>query len=202
MAHRPFEAVRDARWVLHEQWLRPGEGLEIYAGVTGARSHVEVPGLTEDGRVPPPWIVRALKAVGRVVGIVFILALIGDGQPPGKRRRNARAVVRGPGVDCEAVRLTRPGPVGMGVWALSDRRLAFLEVTELPGAEYATTGGYHKPAPVAVTPVFEVPASGFRYEGVVELPFHRGRPSGKYHRVVFGDGSGVDIRDLSNETTG
>jgi len=200
MAHRPFEPVRDARWVLHEHWLRPGEGLDIYAGVTRVRCYTEVPGLLDDGGVPPVWIVRALKAVARVVGIVFVLALLGDGQPPGKRWRNARAVVRGPGPDCEAVRITRPGPIGMGVWALSDQRLALLEVAELPGADHATTGGYHKPAPVAVTSLFEVPASAFRHEGVVDLPQSRGKPSGKYHRVVFPDGSGVDIRDLSNDT--
>ncbi|HEY1179015.1 MAG TPA: hypothetical protein VGF17_22915, partial [Phytomonospora sp.] len=170
MGYRAFDVARDARWVLHEHWLRPGEGLEAFAGVTRTRAHTDVPGLAEDGRVAPPWILRALKAALRVVGIMFVLALIGDGQPPGRRRRNAPAVVRGTGPDCEAVRLARPGRVATGVWALSDRRLAFLEVQELPGTEIATTGGYHKPAPVTVDPQVEVPATAFRHEGVVDLP--------------------------------
>ncbi|GIG71147.1 hypothetical protein [Phytomonospora endophytica] len=202
MGYRAFDVARDARWVLHEQWLRPGEGLEAFAGVTRARAYTDVPGLAEDGRPESAWILRAIKAVLRVAGIMFVLALIGDGQPPGRRRRNARAVVRGPGPDCEAVRIARPGPVATGVWALSDQRLAFLEVDEVPGTEIATTGGYHKPAPVTVKPRVEVPANAFRYEGVVDLPEQRGKPSGKYHRVVFGDGSGVDIRELSNVTAG
>ncbi|MEV0647377.1 hypothetical protein AB0I28_19115 [Phytomonospora sp. NPDC050363] len=198
MAHRPFDVARDARWVLQKQWLGPSEGLEAYAGVARRRCYVEVPGLGDDGRRPAPWIVRGLKAVLRGLGIVFMLAILGGGDPPSRLRRNARVIVWGERADCEAVRFAAPGPVGTGIWALTELRLAFLEAKPLPAVDLAdpNSSGYLKPQPVDLRPLAEAPATAFRYEGVVERPVRKGVPV-RFHRARFADGSGVDIRILS-----
>ncbi|THV30100.1 hypothetical protein [Glycomyces paridis] len=206
-----FDLKLDGPVMLERQWLEPGERLIEWAPVW------RLPEL--DGIAKPPWTSeqvarRVWKVVwltlawvlGSVV-LLIVLAIIGDGlsgasaDGPSGKRKGPNVVLRGGGGDSIMGRLVTPALRCRGVWAFTNRRIAFVEVTGRTYGRFLSGSGepsdFEGPWPVRT--LVEVREGGYEYEGAVDRMrctriLRRFKPAGVYRRITFADGSGVDLR--------
>lgn len=195
MTFRKFDVTRDCRWALQKEWLNQQEQLIAYAGVDLGKTYVEVPGHYRDGRPYGNLIIKSIKALGWGIVYGLFFWLIADNYSGRSVDREAPpVVVWGSSSVSQAL------PTGLyqarGVWAISDARIAFLQIEDTTTSTEHSTDGGMKPSPVRLTPIFE--AKDFRYRGRIERSRHTRftkqlKWSAEFHRVVLNDGSGVDL---------
>lgn len=201
-----FDLLRDSRTLLEREWLRPQERLRKHAPTWRLVRFEGIPR-------PRPTAAQAAMAVGRFIvriplylflAWIIVLAMeSGGGDLEKPRRRTPMVIVWGQGRDSRAGSLATPALRRRGIWALTDRRLAFLAVRARTSSKLFSTeplrgnDAHAEYRPVPIETVAEFPADEWRYEGTVERTRTtlRGRvkPVGRYHRIVFADGSGVDL---------
>jgi len=200
-----FDLGRDSKTLLSEQWLEEGEWLRACVPTWSLARFEGVP-------KPHPTAGQAWAAVGRfllripvylfVAWIALLFMESGADLEAPKRGRPA-AFVWGGGRDSQAGSFATPALRRRGIWVLTDRRVAFLGVrartTSRLFSEEPVRGKAHKDyRPVPIETIAEFPAAEWRYEGTVERTRttrfrKRVKTVGKYHRVVFADGSGIDV---------
>ncbi|HEX2143380.1 MAG TPA: hypothetical protein VHG10_02615 [Glycomyces sp.] len=201
-----FDLRRDGKTLLEREWLQEGEWLRECAPSWRLPVFDGIP-------KPHPTAGQAWAAVGRfivriplylfVFWIVLLAAESGGDVGTSSSRRPA-TVVWGDGLATKAGGLATPALRRRGIWALTDRRVAFLGVRARTRSRLFSTaptpGGPHEDyRPVPIETVAEFPAGEWRYEGTVERTrttrfLKRAKPIGSYDRIVFTDGSGIDIR--------
>lgn len=202
-----FDLRGDSRRMMEHQWLQEGEWLREYVPTWRL---VRFEGLPR----PYPTAGQAWAAIGRfvvriplyLVLVFFIVMLMseGGGEPSGSGRKGPPVVVWGEGLQCRAGSLAVPALRRRGVWALTDRRVAFLGIrgrtySKLFSSNPEPDAEAEEYRPVRVETVAEFPVGEWSYEGTVERTrrtrvLKRVKPAGPYHRIVFADGSGIDIR--------
>ncbi len=201
-----FDLRRDGKTLLEREWLQEGEWLRGCAPAWRLAAFEGVP-------KPSPTAGQVGAAVGRFVArvplylfafwVVLLVAESGGDAGTSSPRRPA-AVVWGQGPGSRAGSLAVPALRGPGMWALTDRRVAFLGVrartrTRLFSVAPAPGGPHEDYRAAPIETVAEFPAGEWRYEGAVERTrttrfLKRTKVIGRYDRIVFPDGSGIDIR--------
>lgn len=201
-----FDLRRDGKTLLEREWLDEGEWLRGYAPSWGLAAFEGVP-------KPSLSAGQAWAAIGRFIAraplylfafwIVLLVAESGGDAGTSSPRRPA-AVVWGAGLTTTAGSLATSALRRPGIWALTDRRVVFLGVRVRTRSRLFSTmptpGGPHEDyRPVPIETVAEFPVSEWRYEGTVERTrttrsLKRTKSIGRYDRIVFADGSGIDIR--------
>ena len=196
MTFRKFDLVRDARWVLEKQWLKEDERLIAYAAVRAEQTCVEVSGYRPNGRPSGNVIIRVLRGIG--TGIVYGLFfwLIAENYSGQTVNRKAPAVI---------VWGTAPRPLSLppkldvfdhGIWVLTDKRIAFLQIDQASEAVHSKQENTLKPVPVELVSIMEHGA--VTYKGKIERTQHtrirkRLKWKEEFYRSELNDGSGVDI---------
>jgi hypothetical protein len=196
-----FDLRRDGKTLLEREWLQEDEWLRECVPSWRLAAFDGVP-------KPHPTAGQAWAAVGRFIVriplylfVFWIVLLIGDAGPSSPRR--PAAVVWGDGLATRAGSLAAPALRRPGIWVLTDRRVAFLGVhartrSRLLSAAPAPGEPHEDYRPVPIETVAEFPAEEWHYEGTVERTLttrilKRANPIGSYDRIVFTDGSGIDI---------
>jgi hypothetical protein len=201
-----FDLRRDGRTLLEREWLQEGEWLRSCAPAWRLPVFEGVP-------KPSPTAGQAWAAACRFVARVplylfaFWLVLLvaeSDGDVGTSSPRRPAAFVRGGGPVSRAGSLAVPALRRPGLWVFTDRRVAFLGVRARTRARLFSSapapGGPHEGyRSVPIETVAEFPAGEWRYEGPVERVrttrfLKRTKVVGQYDRIVFPDGSGIDIR--------
>lgn len=205
-----FDLKRDSRRALEREWLRGGERLIEQVPVWRLPQLRGIP-------KPPLTFGRAARTAGRAIARLPLYAVVGAlvalsdaggdiavKEPTSGPRRPA-VVISGDGRGSIAGRLVAPSLRDRGIWALTDRRLAFLTVRGRTYSKFFSSD----PAPEgpaepvdhqgALETVIEIPAGAYRYDGKVDgmrttRVTRRAKPTGVYHRVVFEDGSAIELR--------
>ncbi|THV41628.1 hypothetical protein [Glycomyces buryatensis] len=188
-----FDFERDAQSLIRRQWLGAGERLRVCAPV---RKPIEFDGIPK----PPPTPGQVARGTLRVLGwtllwmlFFWILAILeaNDVNYGGSRHRQRSIVIWGKGSESQAGRIVSSAMRSRGIWVLSDRRFAFLKVDA-------------KSQGIQVETVAAAPATAWRYSGLVDRTKRgrltgRYRVQGRYHRIVFPDGSGIDFAATTPE---
>lgn len=198
-----FDLKRDGKAMLREQWLVPGERLRGYVPVWKI---VELDGIPKPAPTVDQVARKTLFVISRIpiyLLIAWLLALAGDAGGAGSSRRRPPVVIWGDGARSLAGRMVTSALRSRGIWVLTERRMAFLRIRGRTYSKLFSSdpegGDKAEPLPpVPVEAVVEIPSTEWRYEGVVERTRRRrltGRTRivGRYHRIVFPDGSGLDV---------
>ncbi|MEU6246664.1 hypothetical protein [Glycomyces sp. NPDC047010] len=204
-----LDLKRDAKRVLQENWLHPGERLLEPVPVW------KLPAL--DGVPAPPWSAAQLaKQVAKTVGLVLlwvvfsvVVAIVfvalaegitgGGSSGKTKRIKGPGVVLRGSGAGSMMARLVTPALRRKGWWVLTDRRLAFVAVGRSYTKFWSGSGPETKiDGPVPLETVLEIPRDRYTYDEDHRFRktriLRRTKPAGLYRRISLADGSGVDLR--------
>lgn len=189
---------RDGEAILRGQWLQPGERLIAHVPVWRLPYLEGIPKPRRTGEQIRAALVRGLLGWPKYLLIGVFMIFMAEGITPGGERKGPPVMIKGPGPGSDAGRIVGPALRGRGLWALSDRRLAFVVIR---GRTYAqlfssdpqrgSTDEPHRPVPIET--VFAVTADRFRREGKVES-VKGTKPVGTYERIVLADGSSVELR--------
>ncbi|MCC3763886.1 hypothetical protein K3N28_12510 [Glycomyces sp. TRM65418] len=201
-----FDLRRDGKTLLEREWLQEGEWLRECAPSWSLTAFEGIP-------KPYPTAGQAWAAAGRFVArlpvylfVSWVVLLAGEsgGDVGTSSPRRPAAVVWGDGLASRAGSLAAPALRRPGIWALTDRRVAFLGVrgrtrSRLLSAAPTPRGSHEGYRPAPIETVAEFPADEWAYAGTVERTrttrlLKRTKSIGEYARIVFADGSGIDVR--------
>ncbi|WP_205325429.1 hypothetical protein [Glycomyces sp. YM15] len=215
--YRGFDPDLDARPVMHSQYIRPGEELLFAVGVSPANAAYDVRGRERDGS-PKRFVLSALKTTlvttTKVTAKLIEIYLRPYFTPELVRRRVVPVTVSGPRSDCRAASLADAARRKTGVWILTDRRFAFVEVRDddrretapestedrlgllkmdfdLPG-KWSPDQENRQLGPVTTIPAFELSADRYWDRGR-DRRKPKGSVEGVFHLLEFPDGSSIAL---------
>lgn len=217
MQYRGFDPDLDARAVMHSQYLRPGEEILFAVGVSPANTAYDVRGRERDGS-PKRFVLSALKTTlvttTRVITKLVEIYLHPNFVPELSPRRVVPVTVSGPRSDCRAASLADAARKKTGVWILTDKRFAFVEVHDHDQRETAPESteerlgllkmhlnlpGTWSPdqedrqlRPVTTVPAFELTADRYWDHGR-DRRKPKGSIEGVFHLLEFPDHSSIAL---------
>ena len=213
--YRGFDPHLDARPLMHSQYLRPGEEVLFAVGVSPANTAYDVRGRERDGS-PKRFVLSALRttlvATARVTAKLVVVYLRPSFFSELSRRRVVPVTASGPRSDCRAALLADDARRKTGVWILTDRRFAFVEVRDhdqretahesteerlglmklhldLPG-KWSPDQEDRRLGPVTTVPAFELTADRYWDRGR-DRRKPKGSVEGVFHLLEFPDGSSI-----------
>lgn len=208
MASGPvLDLARDAERVLAAGWLEPGERILEWT------PSWKLP--AAEGIPKPPWP-SLPKRIAEVAGLVLLwiagsvvvlvlFLLLADGlsggeDGSGKRARGPAVVLHGKGSGSAMGRLAVPGLRRRGWWVFTNRRIAFVAPDARSHAKFWSGSGPETEldGPVPLDTVLQVREGGYTCDEAHRTRttriLRRTKPAGLYRRILFGDGSGIDLR--------
>lgn len=215
--YRGFDPVLDARPVMHSQFLHRGEEVLFAVGVLPANTAYDVRGRERNGS-PKRFVLSALKTTLvttiRVIAKLIAIYLSPNFFPELSGRRVVPVTVSGPRSDCRAAALADAARSRTGVWILTDRRFAFVEVRDhdqratapettedrlellkwnldLPG-RWSPGQEDQQLGPVTTVPVFELSADRY-WDRSRDRRKPKGSVEGVFHLLEFPDGSSIAL---------
>lgn len=210
MSKQKVSLPKDAHRVIAESWLQPGESVITYRSTHSHTFYFDVPGRKRNGkRWWPTWrdaLYFPVYLLRILLMIVLTLLLEGDPSGPNPRKRYTGFFAWGKERDCQAALIGVGDNDVHGLWILTDRRLALLTVNPTRSQQRRLSAdSLHPDQPWDVLVHTEVPGREFTYQGRVvrHRPYRRQNKQkelGNFHRIVFRDGSTMDIASTSVTT--
>ncbi|GAB3656342.1 hypothetical protein GCM10028833_31880 [Glycomyces tarimensis] len=181
------------------EWVPVWHRLPVLEGIPKPRRTV-----SEAAAALPRAIGRLLMRTVGIVVVIIVVFMAESGDVGSGVGRSPSIVARGQGERSQVARAIAPALRRKGVWVLTDRRLAFVEVRgrvwgEWISSEPGKNASAERYPSVEAAVLVEIPAEQFVFEPRIERTRKRritGRRKhvGYYRRVVFPDGSRIDFR--------
>ena len=207
MSKQKVSLPKDANRVITETWLQPGESVITYCPSRGHTFYFDIPGRKHNGKHWWPTWKDALYFPVYLLGIcvIIVLSLLLQGNPsgPNPRKKLPGFFAWGKERDCQAALVGVGDNDGHGLWVLTDRRLGLLTVNPTRSQRRRLSADSPRsPHEWDVLVHTEVPGREFTYQGPVvrNRPYRREskqKQLGKFHRIMFRDGSTMDVASLS-----
>jgi hypothetical protein len=216
--HRGFDPELDTRPVMHSQYLRPEEEVLFVYGASPANAAYDVRDRQRNGSPKRSAALSALKWTLLALIRLFV-KLVRFAMHPyyssGEVKGVEPVTVSGMQSDCRAATLADAARGRTGVWILTDRRFAFVEVRDrderaaasastkedlddlkrhigrLPG-EWTDFQQDRQLGPVEAAPVFELTSDQYHDRGR-DRRKPKGSKEGVFHLLEFADGSGFAL---------